>query len=67
MEDELKFQRLMYITLPLLLKEIQCEAYLNECNSNEIASEIKRIVRIEIAANVLTLTGIRIGKENKCS
>lgn len=65
-KSESELQRLMYITLPLLLKRIQCEAYLNGCNSNEIAYEIEKVVEIETTANVLALTGMQIRKENKC-
>lgn len=68
MEESKKseLQRLMYITLPLLLKQIQCEAHLNGCNSRDIAYEIEKVVEIETAANVLALTGLQIRKENKC-
>lgn len=65
-KSEPELQRLMYITLPLLLKQIQNEAYLNGCNSSEIAYEIEKVVEIETAANVLALTGLQIRKENKC-
>lgn len=64
--SESKLKRLMYITLPLLLKQIQCEAHLNGCNSREIAYEIEKVVEIETVANVLALTGLQIRKENKC-
>lgn len=68
MEESKKseLQRLMYITLPLLLKQIQCEAHLSGCNSRDIAYEINKVVEIETAANVLALTGLQIRKENKC-